>query len=139
MTSSQGCRSPSHVADHDPQRDQRDLYKSVREQLDALVDAQTKPRAFDELAKGDGDLQTLHADLMEYHRLLLGQTRGGPGSFHHLVGLWLQEQGCPEVVLDEKLLADSSAADLRTLDDGLAGLLPRYRSAPADAAAPVMN
>jgi hypothetical protein len=110
---------------HDPQRDQRDLYKSVREQLDGLVDAQTKPRAAEELAKVDADLQTLHADLMEYHKLLLGQTGGGPGSFHHLVGLWLQEQGCPNVELDEKTLVESSAADLRTQGTRLKEVLER--------------
>ena len=110
---------------HDPQRDQRDLYKSVREQLDGLVDAQTKPRATEELAKVDKDLQALHGDLTQYHRLLLGQTNGGPGSFHHLVGLWLQEQGCAEVELDEQQLAESSAADLRTQGTRLKEVLER--------------
>ncbi|MEA2736266.1 MAG: hypothetical protein QOE14_2717, partial [Humisphaera sp.] len=110
---------------HDPQRDQRDLYKSVREQLDELVDAATKPRAAEELAKVDNDLQMLHADLTEYHKLLLGESGGGPGSFHHLVGLWLQEQGCPAIDLDEKQLAESSAADLRTQGTRLKEVLER--------------
>jgi hypothetical protein len=127
---------------HDPQRDQRDMYRSVREQLDGLVDAQTKPRAADELAKVDLDLQTLHADLTEYHRLLLGQTGGGPGSFHHLVGLWLQEAGCDRVELDEKMLAESSAADLRTQGTRLKEVLERgdaagYSTSPWKTAAGV--
>ncbi len=113
---------------HDPQRDQRDLYRSVREQLDGLVDAQTKPRAAEELAKVDADLQVLHADLMEYHRLLMNNNGGGPGSFHHLVGLWLQEQGCGDVMLDERTLAESSAADLRTQGTRLKEVLQRGES-----------
>ncbi len=98
---------------HDPQKDQRDLYKSIREQLDGLVDAQPKQRVAEELAKIDADLQTLHADLTEYHKLLV-QSNGGPGSFHHLVGLWLQEVPLEGVNIDERTLAESSAADLRT-------------------------
>ncbi|HYO10870.1 MAG TPA: AAA domain-containing protein [Tepidisphaeraceae bacterium] len=113
---------------HDPQRDQRDLYRSIREQLDGLVDAQPKPRAADELAKIDNDLQTLHADLTEYHKLLV-HTNGGPGSFHHLVGLWLQEAGAVGVQLDERELAESSAADLRTQGTRFKEVLERGQTA----------
>ena len=35
---------------HDPQRDQRELYKQVREQLDELPDAETDARAEKKLA-----------------------------------------------------------------------------------------
>lgn len=113
---------------HDPQHDQRDLYRSVREQLDGLVDAQTRPRSADELAKVDADLQQLHADLTEYHRLLMGANHGQVGSFHHLVGLWLQETGCTNVLLDERTLAESSAADLRTQGTRLKEVLERGES-----------
>src|SRR4029079_850611 len=50
---------------------------------------------------------------------------GGAGSFHHLVGLWLQEQGCTDVILDERTLAESSAADLRTQGTRLKEVLQR--------------
>src|SRR4029450_12850873 len=57
--------------------------------------------------------------------LLMTGTGGGPGSFHHLVGLWLQEQGCCDVILDERTLAESSAADLRTQGTRLKEALER--------------
>ena len=113
---------------HDPQRDQRDLYKSIREQLDALVDIQPKPRAAEELGKIDNDLQTLHADLSEYHRLLIN-TNGGPGSFHHLIGLWLAEATLEGANLDDRQLAESSAADLRTQGTRLKEVLQRGEAA----------
>lgn len=113
---------------HDPQKDQRDLYKSIRDQLDQLVDVQPKPRASEELAKIDNDLQTLHADLSEYHRLLVN-TNAGPGSFHHLVGLWLAEAMLDGVVLDDRTLAESSAADLRTQGTRLREVLERGEAA----------
>lgn len=129
---------------HDPQRDQRDLYRAVREQLDGLVDVQPRARAEAELAKVDADLQVLHADLSAYHAMLLksggeagadGAAGGQAGSFHHLVGLWLAETGCPEAKLDDELLAQTPVAELRLHGARLKELLERaqacaYRSNP---------
>jgi hypothetical protein len=77
---------------HDPQRDQRELYRSVREQLDNLADTALKPNAADKLKRVDAELQQLHHELASYRDALMGKD-GGPGSFHHLVGQWLSELG----------------------------------------------
>jgi hypothetical protein len=109
---------------HDPQRDQRELYRSIREQLDALADAELNPRAQDELNRIDAELQALHEDLSAHHRALIGDG-AGPGTFHHLVGLWLAETGAPDARLDEQAIADSPAADLRVHGTRLKEVLER--------------
>ncbi len=60
---------------HDPQRDQRDLYRTLRQQLDELPEASSDPKAANRLAKCDTELQTLHAELNQYH----GCSRNPPG------------------------------------------------------------
>ena len=81
---------------HDPQRDQRDLYMSIRQQLEALVEGTpvAKPRttATDKLAKIDAELIQIHAELTAIHRALMdGPEASGQGgqSLHELVGRWL--------------------------------------------------
>src|SRR5439155_15638297 len=71
----------------------------------------------------DAELQTLHADLNEYHRALVGDG-GGPGTFHNLVGLWLAESGA-DVILDERTLQNSPSADLRVHGTRLKEILER--------------
>lgn len=94
---------------HDPQRDQREFYRSVREQLDNLADTAIPLYAPKKLAKVDAELQTLHDELTQYYRQLMcrdgpHQERGGPGSFHNLMGQWLNESGEAGIVLDERAL-----------------------------------
>src|SRR5205807_187349 len=56
---------------HDPQRDQRDLYRSIREQLDNLTELRTDASAERSVERMDGELQELHAELTEYHAALM--------------------------------------------------------------------
>src|SRR4029077_17885933 len=90
---------------HDPKHDQRELYRSVVEQLDGLVDAALMPGTSDILTRVDAELQTLHDDLANYHRLLIG-TVAGPGSFHHLVGVWFAEMSNTTLTVDDRPLRD---------------------------------
>ena len=67
---------------HDPQRDQRDLYKAIRERLEGLADVRTNAGAAKELERIDHELQTLHGDLTQYWKSLMGGgTADGGGVF----------------------------------------------------------
>jgi hypothetical protein len=94
---------------HDPQRDQREFYKSVREQLDELADMPLKPTAAGRLAKFDTELSAMHKDLLEHHNALIGKD-GSAGSFHHLVGLWLASDS-GGLRVEEDMLQGLSARD----------------------------
>jgi hypothetical protein len=76
---------------HDPQRDQRDLYLSIRNLLDELAEADTYPKAQRELLKIDGELQKLHGELTAIHQSLMMPPAGDEHghSFHQLMGEWL--------------------------------------------------
>ncbi len=74
---------------HDPQRDQRDLYMNIREQLEALADTKTTARAEQELARVDEELASLHGELTQRHVELMTPAPGGEPPFHDLVGQWL--------------------------------------------------
>ncbi|MBX3258831.1 MAG: DUF4011 domain-containing protein [Labilithrix sp.] len=75
---------------HDAQRDQRDLYKSIREQLDALPDAKTNSASATELRTLDEELEKLYAKLREHHAALSERPDGGESpSLHELTGDWL--------------------------------------------------
>ena len=88
---------------HDPQRDQRDLYKSIREQLEGLADLKTDASADGSLAKIDAELQSLHAELTTYHAALMKRPDKDALSFHELMGRWL-ESPSNNVEFDTKLL-----------------------------------
>ena len=85
---------------HDPQLDQRDLYRAVREQLEQLAD--TSPATPNErpLAKLDKELQQVHQELTDAWSAVMQPTEDGR-SFHELAGRWLELSGAdaspPEV------------------------------------------
>lgn len=69
---------------HDPQRDQKNLYMSIRDQLDALGDK--TPKNVDRtIEKIDAEIKQIHADLSAF-RKLLSEDREGSHSLHELVG-----------------------------------------------------
>jgi hypothetical protein len=76
---------------HDPQRDQRELYKAVREQLDALPETKSDARAEAKLAKADAELQKIHSELTGYCDALMrpGKDVAHGMSLHELMGRWL--------------------------------------------------
>lgn len=111
---------------HDPQRDQRELYRTVREQLDELPEARTDSRAERKLAKLDEDLQSLHTELTLVHEALMTRDAATGLSFHELVGEWLalttaaqagagSEPNAP-VALDVAEAPDAIDATLAQLD-----------------------
>ncbi|HEY8668671.1 MAG TPA: AAA domain-containing protein, partial [Tepidisphaeraceae bacterium] len=112
---------------HDPQRDQRELYKSIREQLDALPEAQTDAGAEKKLAKADAELQKIHDELTK-HTQALGARQGGPGgvgkSFHDLVGEWLALPA-GEAKLDDGALVAVTMEELEGRSQELAEIFER--------------
>lgn len=73
---------------HDPQRDQRDLYRSIREQLERLTETRTDAKAAADVEKLDQELDRVLGELREVHDGLMGDR--GSGSLHDLVGRWLE-------------------------------------------------
>lgn len=78
---------------HDPQRDQKPLYMSIRAQLDGLTESTIKPAAEKELARIDTELSTLLHELGEYHRGLMQVPAGKDVSLSELIGRWLTIRG----------------------------------------------
>lgn len=74
---------------HDPQRDRRELYKGLREQLDRLSECSLDPTALTQLAKVNSEQQELHDTLTAYYRALNGGAMEHGDSFHALIGRWL--------------------------------------------------
>ncbi|MFP2909753.1 DUF4011 domain-containing protein, partial [Pyxidicoccus sp. 3LFB2] len=74
---------------HDAQRDQRDLYMGIRDQLDSLPETRTDAAVASELSRVDAELQSLHDELTTSERALSERPAGGTApSFHELVGQW---------------------------------------------------
>jgi hypothetical protein len=98
---------------HDPQRDQRDLYKALRQQLDDLPEAPTHPHATRQLEDADEELQKLHAEVTKYAAALNHRDERGY-SFHDLVGEWFGiASPADPLSVDERALSDTL---LQTLD-----------------------
>ncbi|HSZ54773.1 MAG TPA: AAA domain-containing protein [Tepidisphaeraceae bacterium] len=113
---------------HDPQRDQRELYKAIREQLDGLADAKAHPRADGELKKVDAELQALHQELSDYHAALMESGAAGSVSFHELMGRWL-ELPSSDLELKESLVQNVTADDLEQHARQIGEILERATSA----------
>ena len=74
---------------HDPRRDHRELYKSIRKQLDELDAARIDAKAESKLAKVDGELKIIHDELTRYRDALIRRPGEHSFNFHELVGEWL--------------------------------------------------
>lgn len=73
---------------HDPERDPRELYRSIREQLEGLTDAPVPPDRSEELARVDAERAMLRARLRRQHDAVSASPGPGAASFHELVGSW---------------------------------------------------
>ncbi|MHA3773378.1 AAA domain-containing protein [Verrucomicrobiota bacterium sgz303538] len=94
---------------HDPTLDRRDLYMQLRSQLEKLAETTPSANPEAELAKVNGQLQSLHQELTAYRSSL--HVPGPDGqSFHDLLGSWL------ELVGDESLPALPPVPQLRLPD-----------------------
>jgi hypothetical protein len=119
-----GLRSLCGIV-HDPQRDQRDLYRSIHQQLDELPEAKLYPRAAAALEKADAELQQLHDELTGYHNALMKPAADGGPSFHELMGEWMSCQSDGQVMLNESAVAGISVENLHEQRAGLAELFAR--------------
>lgn len=126
---------------HDPQRDQRELYRSIREQLETLTEVKTHPKAAAAVDVIDQELERLHAELTQvYHGLMSGP--GGEASLHELVGRWLAlapaggGAGHPDPgALREARLADLDGAEMDVREVLGRALAAGYAANPWAAAA----
>ncbi|MBI1373422.1 MAG: DUF4011 domain-containing protein [Phycisphaera sp.] len=95
---------------HDPQRDQKDLYMSIRNELEQLAEAKIDEKAAGKLEKVDVELQKLHDELTDHWRDLMEADAATGMSFHQLMGDWLAIDVRPELTVDERTLADVTLA-----------------------------
>lgn len=72
---------------HDPQRDQRNLYLSIRQQLEDLAEARVAPDPTPQLEATDRDLAALHKELSDARAAVMDLSDGA--SLHELIGRWL--------------------------------------------------
>ncbi len=83
---------------HDAQRDQRELYKGIRDQLDALPESKTNPGAVADLTRTDAELAKIHDELTaHFHALTDRPNEGADASLHDLAGEWLTLDLPPEL------------------------------------------
>ena len=75
---------------HDPQHDQRFLYKQVREQLDVLTETKVSERREKQLGKIDANLQKIYDELTEAWQLVMSPDDERGASFHERMGEWLE-------------------------------------------------
>jgi hypothetical protein len=109
---------------HDPQRDPRELYKAIRQQLDDLTDLQTDKGIERRLNRLDQELQKLHDRLTEHHQALMLPPGADTPSFHELMGRWM---ALPDHAVDfpAELLEGVSSVQLESLSQPLHELLER--------------
>ncbi len=110
---------------HDPQRDQRDLYRAIRDQLEQLTEAKSDSTAERKIARIDAELERLHAELTEYWSLLMQGDGDRGASFHELVGEWLGLAAPAGVSIDASSLAGVSRSEFETNEQNLADLFKR--------------
>ncbi len=75
---------------HDPQVDQRDLYRAVREQIESLAEVTTTDTS-KQLGRADRELKKIHQELTQVRKLVMEPDQHGT-TFHALAGRWLNLQ-----------------------------------------------
>lgn len=84
---------------HDAQRDQRELYMSIREQLDGLHETKTNAAAVAELDRVDTELEKIHAELLAHHAAIARAEPVTDPPLHALAGEWLSIDVAPELAV----------------------------------------
>jgi hypothetical protein len=82
---------------HDPQRDQKPLYASLRNYLEELPELKVNNSAPQQLQKINAELKGLHAELLGYEQAATGGEQP-TSQLHHLVGLWLASMRAGEKI-----------------------------------------
>jgi hypothetical protein len=75
---------------YDAQRDQRDLYMGVREQLEELADKAVNNQAISQLDSVTSELKKVHAEMSAVFKSLAFPREGDSRSFHEMVGRWME-------------------------------------------------
>ncbi len=71
---------------HDPQRDQKSLYLSIREQLESLADTAVDPTVAKRVESADRELAAIHSELTQAFHALHTAPTSDEASLHALVG-----------------------------------------------------
>lgn len=78
---------------HDAQGDRRQLYMSVREQLERLAETPEDHSAPARLEQIDVELEQVHGEFLRYLRLLDERPSSEQSSFSELAGIWIRTHG----------------------------------------------
>ncbi len=105
---------------HDPQRDQKNLYMSIREQLDGLAERKPREGLDRSVEKLDAELARIHAELSDFRAVLNAPDSQGR-CLHEMVGNVLKlaslAAGCPvdipAIASVEPETVEASAVDIR--------------------------
>jgi hypothetical protein len=110
---------------HDAQRDQKDLYLGIRNQLDALAETRSDGAAAAALSAADRELTSLHEELTAHDRALSERPSGTEPSFHELAGEWLSIDAAPALAAGSAELASSRLADVASRESEVREALSR--------------
>ena len=110
---------------HDPQRDQRELYRAVRERLDTLADVKFKTNAQRDLGRNEQELNDTHDELTRFHDALMTRDDALGNSFSELVGRWLGARVDEAVEIDGESIAGLSLAVVESNEQRLREALSR--------------
>jgi hypothetical protein len=74
---------------YDAQRDQRDLYMGVREQLEELADKVLNAQSRGQLESVSKELKQVHGEMLAVYQSFQSPQKNGQ-SFHNMVGRWME-------------------------------------------------
>ncbi len=114
---------------HDPQHDQRDLYRQVREQLEGLSQTTVDKRADGQLKTLDRQLTKLNDTFNQAWSLVMTRDPQRQVSFHERMGEWLGTRPVPTGPLQ----AAENATTAKSHPDPASEAGNNRRSLPADA------
>jgi hypothetical protein len=109
---------------HDAQRDQRELYRSIREQLEGLAAARPPGKSASSLGRIDAELARLYAELNGFWSAIGDSDKDG-ASFHQLAGRWLCLQGSASINLSDDLTSPFTVAELRSCEGRVVAVFER--------------
>jgi len=104
---------------HDAQRDQRELYRSVRDQIETLADTQTPASSAVQLNDADAEIAGIHEELQRLQQSLMQTPSEGGDSLHALIGRWLEATlACSRCSFDMSVLTPElfGKSSVRELD-----------------------
>lgn len=110
---------------HDPQRDQRNLYMKIRDQLETLAERKTDDTAEPRLREIDDQLQAIHKELSEYFHALSDPLTPHRQNFHDLVGAWFSIDPPKEFLLAPAAHAEATVADFNAAEPALREIFKR--------------